>query len=184
MNPKLKFALDMGPLLVFFLAYRMADLLTATAALIVFTLVSLAITYAYEKKIAVMPLVSAIAVTVFGGMTLILNNELFIKMKPTIVNLLFAAILLGGLYFKKPMLKYLLAEAISLTEIGWNKLSRNWGLYFIFLAVLNEIIWRNFSTDFWVNFKVFGMFTCTLLFTACQIPLMKKYWVEEEGKNS
>ncbi|MDX2113959.1 MAG: septation protein A [Alphaproteobacteria bacterium] len=183
MNPKLKFALDMGPLLVFFLAYRMADLLTATAALIVFTLVSLAITYAYEKKIAVMPLVSAIAVTVFGGMTLILHDELFIKMKPTIVNLLFSSILLGGLYFGRPMLKYLLAEAISLTETGWRKLSRNWGLYFIFLAALNEVIWRNFSTDFWVNFKVFGMFTCTLLFTTSQIPLMKKEWVEEEKKD-
>lgn len=181
MNPKLKLALDLGPLLVFFLAYRMAGLLAATAALIVFTLVSLAITYYYEKKVAVMPLVSAIAVTVFGGMTLILHDELFIKMKPTIVNLLFAAILLGGLYFKKPMLKYLLAEAISLTETGWNKLSRNWGLYFIFLAALNEVIWRNFSTDFWVNFKVFGMFTCTLLFTASQIPLMKKEWVEEKS---
>ena len=181
MNPKVKLALDLGPLLVFFLAYRSAGLLAATAALIVFTLISLAITYAYEKRIAMMPLVSAIMVTIFGGLTLILHDELFIKMKPTIVNLLFSAVLLGGLYFKKPMLKYLLGEAIQLSAEGWFKLSRNWGLYFIFLAALNEVIWRHFSTDFWVNFKVFGMFTCTMLFTLSQIPLMKKHWVEDKN---
>jgi len=180
-NPKVKLALDLGPLLVFFLAYRSAGLLAATAALIVFTLISLAITYAYEKRIAMMPLVSAIMVTIFGGLTLILHDELFIKMKPTIVNLLFSAVLLGGLYFKKPMLKYLLGEAIQLSAEGWFKLSRNWGLYFIFLAALNEVIWRHFSTDFWVNFKVFGMFTCTMLFTLSQIPLMKKHWVEDKN---
>ena len=181
MNPKVKLALDLGPLLVFFLAYRSAGLLAATAALIVFTLISLAITYAYEKRIAMMPLVSAIMVTIFGGLTLILHDELFIKMKPTIVNLLFSAVLLGGLYFKKPMLKYLLGEAIQLSAEGWFKLSRNWGLYFIFLAALNEVIWRHFSTDFWVNFKVFGMFTCTMLFTLSQIPLMKKHWLEDKN---
>jgi intracellular septation protein len=182
MNAKLRLALDLGPLLVFFLAYRFAGLLAATAALIGFTLLSLSITYLHEKRIAMMPLVSAIAVTVFGGLTLLLQDDLFIKMKPTIVNLLFASILLCGLYFKKPMLKYVLGEAITLTEKGWRVLSRNWGLFFIFLAALNEIIWRHFPTDFWVNFKVFGMFTCTMLFTASQIPLMKKYWVEEEEK--
>jgi intracellular septation protein len=179
MNAKLRFALDMGPLLVFFLCYRFAGLMTATAALIVFTLVSLAITYVLEKRISPMPLVSGVAVAVFGGMTLWLHDELFIKMKPTLVNLLFAAILLGGVFCKKPMLKYVLESAVQMKEEGWLVLSRRWGLFFIFLAGLNEIIWRNFPTDFWVNFKVFGMFTLTMAFMLSQIPLMKKYGVEE-----
>ncbi len=146
------------------------------------TLLSLAITYAMEKRVAVMPLVSGIAVTLLGGLTLFLHDETFIKIKPTLVNLLFAAILLGGLYFGKPMLKYLLSDALQLTDEGWRKLSLRWGLFFIFLAVLNECIWRNFPTDFWVNFKVFGMFTLTMLFTLSQIPLIKKYWVENGGR--
>jgi intracellular septation protein len=183
MNSKLRLALDLGPLLVFFVAYRTSGLLAATAALIVFTAISLLVTYIMEKKIAMMPLVSGIAVTIFGGMTLFLQDELFIKMKPTIVNMLFASILLGGVYFKKPLLKYLLGEAMQLEEKGWMILSMRWGFYFMFLAALNEFIWRNFSTDFWVNFKVFGMFTCTIIFTMSQIPLIKKYWVEPE-KNS
>lgn len=180
MNQKLKLALDLGPLLVFFLAYRYAGLLAATAMLIAFTLLSLVITYAKERRIAIMPLVSAIAVTIFGGMTLLLHDEHFIKIKPTIVNCIFAGLLLAGVYCKRPMLKYLLADALTITEEGWLKLSRNWGGFFLFLALLNEMIWRNFSTDFWVSFKVFGMFTCTLFFTASQIPLIKKYWVEEK----
>jgi intracellular septation protein len=179
MNPKLKLVLDLGPLLVFFVAYRFAGLLAATAALMVFTLASLALTYALERKIAIMPLVSGVAVAVFGGATLLLEDELFIKMKPTLVNLLFSAILLGGLAYGKPLMKYLLGEAMSLTERGWRLLSRNWGLFFLFLAALNEVIWRHFPTDFWVNFKVFGMFTLTLLFTACQFPMIKREWVEE-----
>ncbi|MFO0389166.1 MAG: septation protein A [Alphaproteobacteria bacterium] len=183
MNSKLRLALDLGPLLVFFLAYRFHGLLAATAALIVFTCISLTVTYLIEKKIAVMPLVSGIAVAVFGGMTLLLQDELFIKMKPTIVNMLFATILLGGVYFKKPLIKYLLGEAMQLEDKGWMILSRRWGIYFMFLAALNEFIWRNFSLDFWVNFKVFGMFTCTIIFTMSQIPLIKKYWIEPE-KNS
>ena len=188
MNSKVKLALDLGPLLVFFLAYRFAPfeekdrLLAATAVLILFTLCSLAIIYYKEKRLAVMPLVSAVAVTIFGSLTLILQDDLFIKMKPTFVNMLFSVILLAGVWRGRPLLKYLLGEAMDLQEEGWMKLSRNWGLYFIFLAALNEIIWRNFDTDFWVSFKVFGMFTCTMLFTFSQIPLMKKYWVDEASE--
>ncbi len=178
MNPNLRFALDMGPLLVFFLAYRFAGLMAATATLIVVTILSLAVTYKVEKKLSPMPLVSGIAVAFFGGLTLWLNDETFIKVKPTLVNLLFAAILLGGLYFKRPMLKYVLQSAVQMQDDGWSILTRRWGLFFIFLAGLNEVIWRNFPTDFWVNFKVFGMFTLTMLFMFSQFPLIKKYLIE------
>lgn len=180
MNASLRFALDIGPLLLFFLAYRFAGLMTATGALIVFTAFSLAVTYAMEKRISPMPLVSGVAVALFGGMTLWLKDDTFIKMKPTLVNLLFAGILLGGLAFKKPLIKYVLESAVQLTERGWWLLSRRWGLFFIFLAVLNELVWRNFPTDFWVNFKVFGMFTCTMLFMLAQIPMLKQHMIEDK----
>lgn len=179
MSQKLRFALDMGPLLVFFLCYRFAGLMPATFALILFTAASLGITYTMEKRISPMPLVSGVAVAIFGSMTLILNDELFIKIKPTLVNLLFASILLGGVMFKKPLLKYVLESAVKITDEGWMILSRRWGLFFIFLAALNEYIWRHYPTDFWVSFKVFGMFTCTMGFMLLQLPLMKKYLIEE-----
>lgn len=180
-NPKLRLLLDMGPLLVFFVSYRFFGLFAATLALIGFTLVSLAVSYAMEKKLAVMPLFSGLAVTIFGGMTLFFQDELFIKIKPTLINLLFAAILLAGVATRRPTLKYLLGEALQLTEKGWSLLSLRWGLYFICLAGLNEIIWRHFSTDFWVSFKVFGMFSLTIIFTLAQLPLIKRYWVEDEA---
>ena len=172
--------LDLSPLLAFFLAYRFAGLLAATAALILCTLVSLAVTYHWERRIAVMPLASGIAVTVLGGLTLWLQDETFIKIKPTLVYLLFSGALLGGLTFGKPMLKYLLSDALQINEQGWQKLSLRWGLFFMFLAILNEIIWRNFSTSFWVNFKVFGMFALTIAFTLSQVPLIKKYWADAD----
>lgn len=180
MHPTLRSALDIGPLFVFFVAYRVWGLMAATAALIVFTALSLIITYLLEKRVAVMPLVSGLAVAVFGGLTLWLNDETFIKVKPTLVNLLFSSILLGGVLARKPLLKYALGSALQLSDEGWRKLSLRWGLYFLFLAGLNEVIWRNFSVDFWVNFKVFGMFTLTILFTLCQLPLIKRHWTENE----
>lgn len=178
MNSKLRLALDLSPLLVFFLAYRFAGLLAATAGLVVFTCMALAIVYIWEKRIALMPLISGIVVTVMGGLTLYLKNETFIKIKPTIVNLLCAGILLGGMYMGKPMMKFLLSDAMQLQEEGWRKLSLRWGWFFVFLAGLNEVIWRNFPTDFWVDFKVFGVLSLTLIFTLCQIPLVKKYWID------
>lgn len=175
MNHKLKLLLDIGPLAAFFIAYRVGGVFTATAAIMIFTIISLLVTYWIEKKIAIMPLVSGVIISIFGTLTLILQDDVFIKVKPTLVNLIFASILLGGVYFKKPLLKYVMGSAITLNEEGWRILSLRWGFFFLFLAALNEFIWRNFSTDFWVNFKVFGMFTLTILFTFLQIPLMKKH---------
>lgn len=175
MNPKLKFLLDIGPLAVFFLAYKLSGVFAATAAIMCTTIVSLIITYWFEKKIAVMPLVSGVIIAIFGTLTLLLQDEQFIKMKPTMVNLIFASILLGGLYFKKSLLKYVLESALELSDEGWRILSLRWGLFFVFLAILNEFIWRNYPTDFWVDFKVFGMLTLTMLFTFLQIPLIKRH---------
>jgi intracellular septation protein len=183
MNSKMRLVLDFGPLLGFFLGYRLAGLPVATAILIGCTLVSLTVTYAYEKRIATMPLVSGLMVTCLGGLTLFLHDDYFIKIKPTLVNLLFASVLLGGLCFRKSLFKHVLGHAFQLTDEGWKRLSLRWGIFFIFLAMLNEFIWRHFSTDFWVNFKVFGMFTLTMIFTAMQIPLIKRYWIEPDTTN-
>ena len=180
MNSKLRFFLDFSPLAGFFLAYRFSGLLAATGVLMLCTLISLAVIYAWERRVAIMPLVSGSIVTVMGCLTLYLHDETFIKIKPTIVNLLFAAVLLGGLYFQKSMFKYVLGHAMQLREEGWRKLSLRWGLFFLGLALLNECVWRNFSTDFWVNFKVFGMLSLTMLFTLSQLPLIKRYWIEEQ----
>lgn len=181
MDSKLKLFLDFSPLAGFFVAYKFAGLLAGTGVLIVLTLISLLVTYAKEKRIAMMPLVSGVIVTVMGGLTLYLQDETFIKIKPTIVNLLFASILLVGAFFRKSMFKYVLGHAMQLQEAGWRQLSIRWGVFFLGLAALNECIWRNFPTDFWVNFKVFGMFSLTMLFTVAQMPLIKRHWIEEKG---
>ncbi|PZP86264.1 MAG: septation protein A [Azospirillum brasilense] len=174
-----KLILDFAPLGVFFLGFKFADMMTATIALIVATALSLAIIYAVERKIAMAPLISGILVAVMGGLTIALNDEQFIKIKPTLLNLLFAAVLLGGVYLgKRGMLKYVLDVAISLTEEGWLKLSRRWGFFFLFLAALNEVIWRSFPTEFWVNFKVFGMFTLTMAFALSQWKLIQRYTLD------
>jgi len=179
MNKKWHLALDLGPLLVFLLVSRLAGILIATGALVIATLISLTITYIAEKRLALMPLASGIFVTLFGGLTWYLNDDFYIKIKPTCLNLLLAALLFGGLLIRKNILKILLGDALTLREEGWRKLSLRWGLFFMFLAILNECIWRNFSTDFWINFKVFGMFSCSFIFTMSQVPLIQKYWVEE-----
>ena len=171
-----KLMLDFAPLAAFFFGYRFGDIMLATGLLIGATLLSLAITYVVERTVAVAPLVSGIFVAALGGLTIALNEERFIKIKPTLVNLLFASILLIGVYgYGRGLLKYLLDVAFHLTDAGWVVLSRNWGFYFIFLAALNEVIWRHFSTDFWVDFKVFGMFVCTLVFAAIQLRQMQRY---------
>ncbi len=178
----LKLLLEFGPLAAFFLAYKFGNLMLATAVLIAATLLTLLITWLREKKLALTPLITGIVVTVFGGLTLYLDSELFIKMKPTIVNGIFAAILLAGVALGRGLLKPLMGMAMELTDRGWLVLSRNYGLFFIGLAILNECIWRNFSTDFWVNFKVFGMLTITTAFSIWQILAIKKHMVETEDR--
>lgn len=171
-----KLLLDFAPLGVFFIGYKFAGIMEATVALIIATVASLAIIYAVERKIALAPLISGALVAVLGGLTLLLNDELFIKVKPTLLNTLFAGILLSGVYLlKKGLLKYVLDVAISLTDEGWVLLSKRWGFFFLFLAGLNEVIWRSFPTEFWVNFKVFGMFTLTIAFALAQYKLIDRF---------
>ena len=183
LSPSAKLALDFAPLLVFFVAFRLSGVMAATLALIAATLLSIGIVYVCEKKIALAPLISGVLVTVLGGLSVLLNDEIFIKMKPTLVNLLFALVLLtGAVIFKRGLLKHVLDIAFQLTDEGWRILSRRWGMFFLFLAGLNEFIWRSFSTSFWVDFKVFGMFSLTILFVLSQIPLVEKYKAPEEPK--
>ncbi len=176
--PSLKFICDFLPLLVFFFIYKTSTsaspIIDATVALVVITFIALLINYAITKEIAKMPLFSALILGFFGALTIFSGNELFIKLKPTLINLLFAAILLFGYFSKRPLLKSLLGSAFVLRDKAWLTLSLRWAGFFIFLAVLNEVIWRNFSTDFWVGFKVFGILPISIIFTISQIPYILK----------
>ena len=193
-NPLLKLALELGPLMVFFFANARGAQLSAafpqlqafgppifiaTALFMVATAVSLILSWMLMRKVPVMPLVSGAVVFVFGALTLWLQNDTFIKMKPTIVNGLFAAVLLGGLAFGKPLLGHVFGSAFRLDDEGWRKLTLRWGLFFVFLAVLNEVVWRQFSTDFWVAFKVWGTMPITLIFTFAQMPLIMRHQLED-----
>jgi intracellular septation protein len=174
-SPLLKLALDLGPLILFFAAFKFGGIFAATAVFMAASVVSLGIGYAMTRKISPMPLVTAIIVLLFGGLTLYLKNDTFIKMKPTVLYAIFGAILLGGLAFNRPLITYVLDAVFNLTDEGWRKLTLRWGLFFLVLAGLNEIVWRNFSTDFWVSFKVFGTMPLTFLFAASQVPLLMRY---------
>ncbi|WP_294641560.1 septation protein A [uncultured Aureimonas sp.] len=192
-NPLLKFALELGPLVVFFFANSRGEaiaravpalgnlggpLFVATALFMVATVVALVVSYALTRSLPIMPIVSGLVVVVFGTLTLWLQDEVFIKMKPTIVNGLFAAVLLGGLAFGKPLLGYVFDQAFKLDDEGWRKLTLRWGLFFVFLAILNEVVWRMFSTDFWVAFKVWGTMPITVAFMLFQFPLLKRHSLE------
>ena len=192
-NPLMKFALELGPLVVFFFAnsrgQAIADavpalgnlggpLFVATALFMIATVVALGVSYALTRSLPIMPIVSGLVVVVFGTLTLWLQDEVFIKMKPTIVNGLFAAVLLGGLAFGKPLLGYVFDQAFKLDDEGWRKLTLRWGLFFVFLAILNEVVWRMFSTDFWVAFKVWGTMPITVAFMLFQFPLLKRHSLE------
>jgi intracellular septation protein len=178
LNPFLKLALDLGPLVLFFLANSRYGIFAATATFMVAVLAALLVSYVLTRQLPIMPVVTAIIVIVFGGLTLLLHNDLFIKIKPTIIYVLFGGVLLGGLLFGKSFLGIVFDSLFHLTEEGWRKLTLRWALFFFVLAVLNEIVWRNASTDAWVNFKVFGVVPLTFLFGALQYPLLKKYTAE------
>jgi intracellular septation protein len=179
LNPFLKLALELGPLGLFFVANQRADIFVGTGVFVVATVIALAVHYALVRKLPIMPLVSGVVVVVFGGLTLFLQDELFIKLKPTIVNTLFGLVLLGGLYFRKPLLALVLDSMFALTEEGWRKLTFRWAMFFFFLALLNEIVWRTQTTDFWVSFKVFGIMPLTIAFALAQTPLLMRYEVKE-----
>ncbi len=197
LNPWLKLTLELGPLLIFFFANargeQFADawpavaalggpIFFATAAFIVATVLALAVSYALTRHLPLMPFVTAIVVVVFGGLTLWLQNETFIKMKPTIIYLLFGAVLLGGLAFGRSLLGYVFDAIFRLSDEGWRKLTMRWGLFFLALAVLNEIVWRSVSTDTWVTFKVFGFLPLTFVFALAQMPLMGRHTLPDEAK--
>ena len=174
-----KLLIDIGPLAVFFIFYTRSGLQASILPLMVATVIAVLFSYILEKKIPIMPTVGAAIVLLFGGLTIYFDNDVFFKMKPTIINVLFAVILYGGILINKPLLKYLLGAALKLEEAGWKILTQRWIGFFIALAVLNEIVWRTQSTDVWVNFKVFGILPITFIFTMTQFPLIKKYQIED-----
>ena len=194
-NSLLKFALELGPLLVFFFANARGEWLVekipslgllggpifiATGLFMVATAIALAVSWLLTRTLPILPLVSGIVVLVFGALTLWLQDDVFIKMKPTIINTLFAVVLLGGLWFGKSLLGYVFDSAFRLDTEGWRKLTFRWGLFFLFLALVNEVVWRNFSTDAWVTFKVWGIMPITLIFTFSQMPLIMRHSLDEK----
>lgn len=189
LNQWARLTLEMGPLVIFFLLNAKANALFgnpvaanifyATGGFMAATIISLSVSYALVRHLPVMPLVTGVFVMIFGGLTLWLQDELFIKLKPTLVNALFAATLLGGLAKGRPLLKLLFNGVFFLTDEGWRQLTLRWGLFFIFLAIVNEIVWRNFSTDFWVGFKLFGIMPLTMLFAMVQVPVLMKHQIKE-----
>ena len=174
-----KLLIDIGPLAVFFIFYTRSGLQASILPFMVATVIAVLFSYILEKKIPIMPTVGAGIILLFGGLTIYFDNDVFFKMKPTIINILFAIILYGGILINKPLLKYLLGAALKLEEAGWKILTQRWIGFFIALAVLNEIVWRTQSTDVWVNFKVFGILPITFIFTMTQFPLIKKYQIED-----
>ncbi|WP_137134318.1 septation protein A [Rhizobium sp. FKY42] len=198
-NPGLKMALELGPLLVFFFANLRGEwlvskfpalsslggpLLVATGLFMAATVISLIVSKIVFKHLPVMPFVSGVVVMIFGGLSIWLQDETFIKMKPTIVNTLFGITLLVGLAFGKSLLGYVFNAAFQLTDEGWRKLTLRWGIFFLFLAVLNEVVWRNFSDSVWVNFKVWGTMPITIAFTLAQMPLIMKHSLEPKSEDS
>ena len=179
----IKFFADFGPLLIFFIIYfnNENDLKVAIPPFIIATLIALITVYFLEKKIPMVPLVSGVLITLFGGLTLYFDNKIFFYMKPTIINVLFAAVLFFGKHFtKKPLLKIFFQNALNLEDEGWKKLNYRWIGFFIFIAILNETVWRTQSEVFWVNFKVWGLLPISFLFAASQVPLINKYKLKQQ----
>lgn len=169
-----RLGLEAGPLVVFFVVNQFWDIFSATAAFMVATVVAVALSLKLERRVPLMPLVSSFFVLLFGGLTLMLEDDLFIKIKPTVVNLLFAAILFASLGLRRHILKVLLGTMMVMSDQGWRTLAWRWAFFFIFLAVVNEVVWRSFSTEFWAGFKLFGIMPMTLVFAAAQVPLLMR----------
>ena len=179
----LKFVADFGPLLIFFVIYYKSgnNLALAIPPLIISTIIAVVIIYILEKKIPYIPLLGGIIISFFGGLTLYFNNPIFIYMKPTIINLIFAlTLIIGKRFFERNFIQFFFKSAFELSEEGWGKLSDRWAYFFIFLAILNELIWRTQPETTWVNFKVWGILPLTFIFTAFQVPLIQKYKKNEE----
>ena len=180
MHPLLKLALYLGPLLVFFAANAVFGIYTATAVFMVAMLFVIAAGIAIERKVSPIPLVTGAVVLVFGGLTLWLSNDIFIKIKPTILYAMFASVLLGGLVYDRLFIKLLLGQTLQLSEVAWRKLTWRWALFFLALAMLNEFVWRNVSTDTWVAFKVWAVFPLTLVFAMAQTPFIARHQIQSD----
>jgi len=176
-----KLLIELGPLLIFFGVNAAYGIFAGTAAFMVATIIALGLAWWLYRKVPVMPVVSAVLVLAFGGLTLYLHDETFIKLKPTIVYTMFAILLIGGLVVRKPVLAFLFGPVFNLTDEGWRKLTIRWVVFFLAMAVLNEFVWRNFSTDHWVSFKAFGFLPITFLFAMSQVPLMQRFGVEDNS---
>ncbi len=179
----LKFLVDFGPLVIFFVSYKLAGLMVATLAIIVATLAALLVSFVTTRRLPPMPLLTAIVVVVMGGLTLWLQDKTFIKMKPTIIFAFLALLLAGGLIIRKPTLQIVMSDAMKLSEAGWRQLTVRFALFFLGMAALNEYVWRNFSEDTWIDFKVFGILGLTILFSLSQMPLMKRHLIETPGED-
>ena len=175
-----KLLIEMGPLVAFFIANWKAGIFWGTGIFMAATAIALTASWVMTRKIAMVPLVSAVFVALFGALTLWLHSELFIKVKVTLINALFGAVLLGGVAMGRSYIKLIMGEAVKLTEEAWRTLSIRWGVFFFAMAALNEIVWRNFSTDAWVNFKVFGLLPLTLVFAIANAPYMTRHMIEDE----
>ncbi len=179
---------DFLPLIVFIVVYKLSGaknpIILATLCMIIVTFLTLTISYFLTKKIAKMPLISALMLGIFGMMTIFSGDDIFIKIKPTLINLVFALVLFYGYFSKKPLMSYLFGGELKLNLNAWLTMSWRWAWFFVGLALLNEIIWRNFSTDFWVNFKLFGVLPISIIFTATQIPFMIKNAKKEDESSS
>jgi intracellular septation protein len=174
-----RLGLDLGPLVVFFAAYRFSDIYVATAVFMVAIFTSLGVSYWLERRFSPMAIVTAVIVLIFGGLTLYLHNAMFIKLKPTIIYSIFGVLLLGGLAFNRLFIKYVLEIGFELTETGWRTLTILWGCFFLALAAANEIVWRNFSESTWVNFKTWAIFPAIILFSVAVAPVIAKHQIDD-----
>lgn len=183
MSPQLRRSVvDFGPLLLFFVAYRLFDLYVATACVMVAAVGAAVLGYVFDKKLHPVPVLTALIVLIFGGLTLVLQDKTFIKMKPTMIYTLLAAVLLGGLAFKRLFIKYVFEAAVALDDRHWRALTLRFGSFFLAMAALNELIWRNFSENLWVNFHTFGVIALTLVFAFSQVPFLVKHQHTTDGQ--